>query len=93
MPTTMMEMMLTLDPVMYIMKPCIASVLAGDCAIPRAICDGVVFGGGSGEEGALIGKEEGGGAALLTAWVVGLSDRAAVQNNPPRSTQPNQTGT
>lgn len=44
MPTTMIEMMLTLDPVMYIMKPCIARVLAGDCAIPMAICDGTVVG-------------------------------------------------
>lgn len=42
MPTTMIEMMLTLDPVMYIMKPCIASVLAGDWAIPMAIYDGMI---------------------------------------------------
>lgn len=67
MPTTMMEMMLTLDPVMYIMKPCIASVLAGDCAIPMAICLGMVFGEGSGEEGAFDWKGGRGSAALLTA--------------------------
>ena len=47
MPTTMIEMMLTLDPVMYIIKPCIANVLAGDCAIPMAICDGKVVETGS----------------------------------------------
>lgn len=40
MPTTMIEMMLTLDPVMYIMKPCMARVFPGDCAISMAICVG-----------------------------------------------------
>ena len=38
MPPIMMEMMLTLFPVMYIMKPCMRKPLAGACAISIAIC-------------------------------------------------------
>jgi hypothetical protein len=83
MPTTMIEMMLTLDPVMYIMKPCIASVLAGDCAIPMAICDGMVVGEGSEGEGTWTVKKEGRGASSLLEWS-GLKKRS-----PPRATQPN----
>lgn len=38
MPTIMMEMMLTLLPVMYIMNPCMSRPFAGACAISIAIC-------------------------------------------------------
>ena len=96
MPTTMIEMMLTLDPVMYIMKPCIASVLAGDCAIPMAICDGMVVG----EEPVRTRLEWKEGKGKAEASLHFLSGRAAIEKRagPPRSshvafTQPGQIGT